>query len=81
MYNVQCIMHEAAHQPHHTRTTADWDGRHSQCEVGANYANWKSLMKVDFKRVVLIVESWKGCPRLRNEYWFSQSDGRIWYKQ
>jgi len=25
--------------------------------------------------------SWKGCPRLRNEYWFSFNGGSIWYKE
>ena len=25
--------------------------------------------------------SWKGCPSLRNEYWFGLNGGRIWYKE
>jgi len=29
-------------------------------------------MKVDFKRVVFIMGSWKGCPRMRNEYWMDK---------
>ena len=54
-------------------------------EVGGrrNYANWKRhlLMIVYFRRVVFIMGSWKGCPRLRNEYWFGLNGGRIWYKE
>jgi len=57
-------------------------GRSTQDKVRwerGNYANsnWKRhlLMKVDFKRVVLIMGSWKGCTRIRNEYWFGISGG------
>jgi len=63
-----------------------WPERPTQAKLRwerENYANWKRnmLMKVDFLKgwYLFIMRSWKGCPRLRNEYWFGLNGGRICY--
>jgi len=74
---------EAAYRPRHICRAAERDGPHRLSEVNKVVCVWKRhlLMKVDFRRVVFIMGSWKGCPRLRNEYWFGLNGGRIWYKE
>jgi len=80
---MSSLKYEAANRPHHTCRAADRDGPRRLRWERENYTNWNRhlLMKVDFKRVVFIMRSWKGCPRLRNEYWFGLNGGRIWYKE
>ena len=79
MKDKRCLKDEAASRPRHTCRAADRDGprriKWGGSEGITQTEKRHLLMKVDFKRVVLIMGSWKWCIRLRNEYWFGINGG------